>query len=100
MKACLSILEDHSYLISIVSNGYGEGSNPSLRIIVPSSLESQVCFADQTICFELGFYDPNLGSCLSDNQSHLYRKDRWRLLFIFVIIQVKRETVMTTWQLH
>ena len=29
------------------------------------------------------------------NSSHAYRKDRWRLFFIFVVIQVERETVMT-----
>ena len=26
---------------------------------------------------------------------HPYRKDRWRLLFIFVVFQIERKTVMT-----
>ena len=33
-------------------------------------------------------------------QSRLYKKDWWRLHFIFVVIQVERETVMTAWRLH
>ena len=45
-------------------NGRREDVNPSLRVIVPSSLESQVYFADQTIFFELRFYEPNLEPCL------------------------------------
>ena len=45
----------HLFIRYRFCNGRREGANPSSRIIVPPSLESQVCFADQTICFELGF---------------------------------------------
>ena len=33
-------------------------------------------------------------------QSHLYKKDWWRLHCIVLVFQVERETVMTAWRLH
>ena len=30
-----------------------------------------------------------------DDRSHPHKKDRWRLLFIFVVIQVEREIIIT-----
>ena len=65
-------------------NGRREGTNPSSRVIESPSLESQVCFADQSTRFELGFWNPSLESCLSGDRSHLYRKDRCQLhLFLW-----------------
>ena len=34
------------------------------------------------------------------DRSHPYRKGRWWLHFIFVVIQVERENVMTAWRLR
>ena len=38
---------------------------------------------------------PSLETSTPGDRSHPYRKDRWRLHLIFVVIQVERETVMT-----
>ena len=77
------------------SNGRRKGANPSSRVIVFSSLESQTFFVDQLCCFKLGISISSLKTCIPSDRSHPYRKDRWRLHFIFVLIQVERETVMT-----
>ena len=77
------------------SNGRREGANPSSRVIVLPSLESQTFVVDQLCRFKLGISVPGLETRVPDDRSHLYRKDRWRLHFIFVVIQVKQETVMT-----
>ena len=76
-------------------NGRCEGVNPSSRVIVLPNLESQTCFVNQLYCFKLGILVPSLKTCIPGNRSHPYRKDRWRLHFNFVVIQVERETVMT-----
>ena len=44
---------------------------------------------------KIGIEIPNLRTCIPGDRSHPYRKDRWRLHFIFVIFQVERKTVMT-----
>ena len=61
---------------------------------------SQTNFVDHLCCFKLRISVPSLRICTSGDRSHLYRKDRWRLYLIFVVIQVERETVMTAWRLH
>ena len=61
-------------------NGRREGANPSSRITESLILESRVYFVDQSTHFELGFWDLSLEPCLSGDQSHPYKKDRWRLL--------------------
>ena len=76
-------------------NGRRKGANPSSRVIVLPSLESQTFVVDQLCHFELGILVPNLKTCISGDRSHLYRKDRWRLHFIFVVFQVEWENVMT-----
>ena len=70
------------------SNGRREGANPSSRVIVLSSLESQTFVVDQLCCFKLGISIPSLRTCIPGDRSHPYRKDRWRLHFIFVVFQV------------
>ena len=69
--------------------------------IVPSDLEFHINIADQSICFfEFGILVPSLRTCAPGGQLHPYRKDRWQLLFILVVIKVERKTVMTAWRLH
>ena len=65
------------------SNGRREGANPSSRVIVLPSLESQTFVVDQLCCFKLGISIPNLKTCIPGDQSHTYRKDLWRLHFNF-----------------
>ena len=64
-------------------NGRREGANPSSRVIVLSSLESQTCFVDQLYYFKLGISIPSLKICIPGHRSHPYRKDRWRLHLYF-----------------
>ena len=45
--------------------------------------------------FKLGISIPSLETRVPGDRSHPYRKNRWRLHFIFVVIQVEREIVMT-----
>ena len=40
---------------TVFQNGRREDANPSSRVTEPPSLESQACFADQSIRFKLGF---------------------------------------------
>ena len=70
-------------------NGRREGANPSSRVIVPPDLEfpNQFCW--------LVILISSLRTCTPGDRSHSYRKDRWRLHFIFEVIQVEWETVMT-----
>ena len=35
-----------------------------------------------------------------DDQSHLNKKDWWRLHCFILVFQVERETVMIAWRLH
>ena len=69
-------------------NGRCEGANPSSRVIVLPSLESQTFVVDPLCCFKLGILVPNLNTCIPGDRSHPYRKYRWRLHFIFVVIPV------------
>ena len=82
------------------SNGHREGVNPFSRVIVLPDLKSLTIHVDQSFCFKLGISVPSLRTCIPGDRSHPYRKDRWRLHFTFVVIQVERETVMTAWRLH
>ena len=77
------------------SNWRCEGANLSSRVIVFPSLKSQTFVVDQLCGFKLGILVPNLKTCIPDDRSHPYRKDRWQLHFILVVIQVERKTVMT-----
>ena len=45
--------------------------------------------------YELGISVSSLETRILGDRSHPYRKDRWRFHFIFVVIQVERETIMT-----
>ena len=81
-------------------NGRREGANPSSRVIVLSSLESQTFVVDQLRRFKLGISIPNLKTCIPGDRSHPYRKDRWWLHFIFVIIRVERETHYDSHKVH
>ena len=52
------------------SNGRHEGANPSSRVIVFPSLESQTFVVDQLYCFRLGVSIPNLKIYISRVTDH------------------------------
>ena len=66
------------------SNGRCEGANPSSHVIALLDLEffEPLPWTSQFV-FELGISVPNLETCFPGDRSHPYRKDRWRLHFIF-----------------
>ena len=71
------------------SNGRCEGANPSSHVTeLPDFRILKTIFVDQLCCFKLGISIPNLRTCAPGDRSHPYRKDRWRLHFIFVVFQV------------
>ena len=47
-----------------------------------------VPFSNGRVCVKLGISIPDLETRVSGDRSHPYRKDRWRLHFSFVVIQV------------
>ena len=59
-----------------------KGANPSLRVTeLPDFRFLKTIFVDQLCCFKLGISIPSLRTHVSDDRSHEYRKDRWRLHF-------------------
>ena len=79
------------------SNGRREGANPFSHVTeLPDFRILKTNFVDQLCCFKLGISISSSRTHVSDDRSHPYRKDRWRIHFIFVVFQVERETVMTT----
>ena len=101
MKACLFNLEDNTCLIGTVFEQASWGCwsfftrNCTLRLRISRSISQTSQFV-----FELGISIPSLRTRVSGGWSHPYRKDRWRFLFIFLVIQVEREIVMIAWRLH
>ena len=75
-------------LFDIVSNGRCEGANPSSHVTALPNPEFPNHFRRPVMLFKLGISIPNLRTCATDDRSHLYRKDRWQLLFILMVIQV------------
>ena len=52
-------MEDNTCLVStIFLNGRREGANPSLRVIVPPSLESHVLFCGLVLLFRIRVLGP------------------------------------------